>query len=249
MQIAAIVFTGLLTPALPLGLMLWYHRKGGRWSAFWVGAGTFIVFALVLEQALHALVLGSPLGGAIQGNIWLYGLYGGLAAGLFEETGRLIAFRSLLKKHTAPATALAYGAGHGGAEAVLVVGAAMLNNLLVLLLAGSGAVTDPAVLSAAETVAAVPVWTFLWTALERVLAVALHVSNSVLVFAAARRPGKGWLYLAAVLLHTGANFLAVTLNAKAGIAAAEAATAAVAVLAACLAGIVYQNLKKAQKTS
>ena len=54
--------------------------------------------------------------------IKLYALYGGLAAGLFEETGRLLAFRFILKPHTARITALSYGIGHGGIEAFWVMG-------------------------------------------------------------------------------------------------------------------------------
>ena len=246
MQTAAIAFTGLLTLALPLGLVLWYQRRGGRWSDFFTGAATFVLFALVMEQLLHTLVLRSPLGGAVQNTIWLYGLYGGLAAGLFEETGRLVAFRFFLKKHTAPATALAYGAGHGGAEAVLVVGVTMVNDLILLSMLQSGAITDPAVLSAAQAVASAPAGMFLWAALERVAAVALHVCNSVLVFAAARQPGKGWLFCVAVLAHAALDFLAVTLNASVGVAAAELATVAVTALVACLAAKVYQNLQKIQ---
>ena len=249
MRIAAIIFTGTLSAALPLGLMLRYRKKGGTWTAFLAGAGTFVLSALVLERIFHALVLASPLGGMIQDSLWLYGLYGSLAAGLFEETGRLITVRLFLKKQRTPGTALAYGAGHGGAEAVLLVGVTMLNNLLVLLLAGSGAVTDPAVLAAAETLAATPAGMFLWAALERVAAVALHVSNSVLVFAAAGQREKRWLYPAAVLLHAGANFLAVTLNAKAGTAAAELATVILTALAACFAGQIYRKLKKSAETS
>ena len=79
----------VLTAAVPLGVMLLLRRRGGRWGAFWTGVGTFFLFALVLEAMFHQLVLGSPLGAAIRGNIWLYALYAGLAAGIFEETGRL----------------------------------------------------------------------------------------------------------------------------------------------------------------
>lgn len=247
MQIAAMIFTGALTVLLPLGLMAFYHRRGGSWAAFFTGAGTFFVFAMVLEQLLHALVLASPLGGIIQGNIWLYGLYGGLAAGIFEETGRLLAFRFLLKKHTAPATALAYGAGHGGIEAVLTVGLTMLSNLLLLAMLKSGTVTDPAVREAAEAVAAVPAGMFLWAALERLAAVAIHVCCSVLVFTAVRQAGKRWLFPVAVGAHAALDFLAVTVNALAGTAPAELATAAFAALTVCFTAWVYRNLKNMPK--
>ena len=116
----------LMTLLVPLGVMLALRRRGGSWTAFLTGAGTFVLFVMVLEPVLHNLVLRSPVGAAIQQNILLYALYGGLAAGLFEETGRLLAFRFVLKTRTARLTALSYGIGHGGIEAFLVMGLSMI---------------------------------------------------------------------------------------------------------------------------
>lgn len=79
----------------PLGLGLFFRRRGGRWRAFLLGAAVFLVFALVLEQRAHQLILGGPAGGVITGDLGLYALYGGLMAGLFEETGRFAAFQLL----------------------------------------------------------------------------------------------------------------------------------------------------------
>lgn len=99
-SILAVCVTLALTVVLPVGAMLLLGRRGGKWRCFFAGAAAFILFAMILEQLLHSAVLRSPAGAVLQGNIWLYGLYGGLAAGLFEETGRLAAFRLLLKKET-----------------------------------------------------------------------------------------------------------------------------------------------------
>jgi uncharacterized membrane protein YhfC len=50
--------------------------------------------------------------------------YGSLAAGLFEETGRWLAMRWLMRRDASraqhPGIALAYGLGHGGAQAWIV---------------------------------------------------------------------------------------------------------------------------------
>ena len=77
--IAAIVAVIILVIAVPLGTMLFLHKRGGAWTTFLIGAGTFILFAMILEQLFHGLVLFSGIGAVIQGNIWLYGLYGGRA--------------------------------------------------------------------------------------------------------------------------------------------------------------------------
>ncbi|MDE6282170.1 MAG: YhfC family intramembrane metalloprotease, partial [Oscillospiraceae bacterium] len=120
--IAAIVAVIILVIAVPLGIMLFLRKRGGAWTTFLIGAGTFILFAMILEQLFHGPVLFSGIGAMIQGNIWLYGLYGGLAAGLFEETGRFLAFRFALRRRQDRITSLTYGIGHGGIEAFLIAG-------------------------------------------------------------------------------------------------------------------------------
>ncbi len=245
-QILAMIFVALLTVALPLGLMLALRRRSGKWGPFWVGVLIFVVSAMVLEQVFHTLVFMSPLGPVLQGSLLATALYGGLAAGLFEETGRLAAFRLLLRGERAPVTALAYGAGHGGVEAVLLVGLTMVNNLALAALVGGGAVTDPAVLAAAETLAATPAGMFLWAGLERCSAVALHLANSVLVFAAVRGRRYG-LYLLAILTHAVANFLAVMLSTAVPTAVVELAVLAWSLLTAAMAWRVYRGLPAAEQ--
>lgn len=234
----------VLTAVVPLGVMLLLRRRGGRWGAFWTGAGTFFLFALVLEAMFHQLVLGSPLGAAIRGNIWLYALYAGLAAGIFEETGRLLAFRLMLRRRRERITALAYGIGHGGGEAFLLLGVTYLSNLVLLALLQSGAALPPEITAALEPLAAVPVSTFLWAGFERVGAITLHMACSVLVFAAAAGRGRRWLFPAAVLLHFAADFVTVIAGARLPIAATELLVALCALLAAVLAARVYKNLEE-----
>lgn len=240
-SILAVCVTLALTVVLPVGAMLLLGRRGGKWRCFFAGAAAFILFAMILEQLLHSAVLRSPAGAVLQGNIWLYGLYGGLAAGLFEETGRLAAFRLLLKKETRPVTALAYGLGHGGIEAMLITGMTMVNNMIVAAAVSGGRELAPELESAAAVLAATPATLFLWAGFERVVAIALHVANSVLVFAAVRRQRYG-LYLAAILTHTAVNFLAVVTNAYCSVAITELAVLAFTALVALAAARVYRGL-------
>lgn len=219
-SIAVILAVLILTIAVPLGAMFYLHRRGGSWKAFLVGAGTFIVFAMLLEPILHNLVLRSPVGTTIQQNIWLYGLYGGLAAGLFEETGRFLAFQFLLRNRRERTAALAYGAGHGGAEAFLLVGLTMLSNLILGFTYANAASVPPEIAPAVEVLLATPASMFLWSGLERLTAMTLHISLSVPVFAAVRT-GRRWLFPAAILAHAVFDFAAVVSNAFLPIAATE----------------------------
>ena len=241
-SILAILFTLAFSIAFPIGLMLYLRRKGGKWIAFLTGAVTFILFAMILESILHNLLFLTPLWAVLQGNIWLYGLYGGLAAGVFEETGRLLAFKLFLKNEREPVISLSYGIGHGGAEAILLVGLTMVGNLVLATAVSAGGITDPAVIEIAEQLASTPAGMFLWAAFERFGAIILHLSLSVLVFAAVREPGKKWLFPFAILSHAAADFIAVVSNAYLPVAATEIIILALAVMAALFARMVYGAL-------
>ena len=92
-SIILMAVNALLGFAVPVGLSWYLVRKHHvKISTILIGAATFIVFALVLESVMHQLVLNGPHGAAIQGNRLWYALSGGLAAGLFEETGRFLSF-------------------------------------------------------------------------------------------------------------------------------------------------------------
>ena len=246
-SILAILFTLVFSIAFPIGLMLFFRQKGGKWTAFLVGAVTFILFAMILEPVLHNLLFLTPLWAVLQGNIWLYGLYGGLAAGVFEETGRLLALKLVLKHERGPITALSYGIGHGGAEAILLAGLTMVGNLVLAAAVSAGEMTDPAVLELAEQLASTPAGMFLWAAFERLGALILHLSNSVLVFAAVREPGKKWLFPVAVLAHAAANFIAVVSNAYRPVAATEIIVLVYAGIVALFARMLYRTLPAAAR--
>ena len=246
-SILAIAFTLVFSVVLPIGLMLFFRKKGGKWSTFFIGAAAFALFAMLLEPILHNLLSLTPLWAVLRGNVWLYGLYGGLAAGVFEETGRFLAFRLVLKKEREPITALSYGIGHGGIEAILLVGLTMVSNLALAALVSSGGTTDPGVLEAAAQLAATPAVMFLWAAVERLGAIVLHLSLSVLVFAAVRQPGKTWLFPAAILTHAAADFIAVVSNAYLPVAATEIIILIVAALAALFARKIYRTLPAADQ--
>jgi len=213
MAVAAIL--GIIIPAV---LYIYLRKKKHVDNMpFWIGGAVFVVFAMVLERA--ALFGVSQLSGweDIKGNLLLYAVIGGLFAGVFEETGRLAAFTTVLKKKRGnDANALMYGAGHGGTEAVLILSLTMVNNLVLCFMANRG---NTAALSAGGTdvtqimrdLAAISPLMFLVGVAERVSAVALHISLSVLVWFAVKNKRQRLLYPAAVLIHAGVDAVAVLL--------------------------------------
>ena len=141
-SVAMMAVCALVGIVAPVALAWWLVRKHhARLITILIGAGVFFVFALLLEPVLHQVVLKGPHGDAIMGNTWYYALYGGLAAGLFEETGRFLGMKFLLKKEPdGPMPAVAYGVGHGGMEMLMIFGITMISNIVISLMINAGQV-------------------------------------------------------------------------------------------------------------
>ena len=222
LTIAVLALNTLLGLALPIGLLLILRKKTGcSVMPFFAGCVTFVLFVVVLESFVHSLVLTGPFGQKIWETPWLYALYGGLAAGLFEETGRLMAMKLLIKKAPRPAVSLMYGAGHGGIEVMIVMLPTMITYLVyaILLNTGNGAVLtsgmDAATIETVQTtmqsVAALPAWQLLISPVERIAAVIAHLSFSVIVWFAVKNHRAAYLLLA-IVLHALLDAVTVILN-------------------------------------
>ena len=210
--------------AIPIFLFIYFRKKKNADTLpFFIGCAVMLIFALILESAVHQIVLTSSAGEKIMNNTWLYALYGGLMAGLFEETGRLIAFKTVLRKYRENnIDALMYGAGHGGFEAMYLLGFSMINNIIVAGMINSGGIAtiteslSGEVLTQTEavlqTMITTPSLVFLIGIIERVFAVILQMALSVLVWFAAKNKNHWYLYPAAILIHFAVDAIAVILS-------------------------------------
>ena len=243
----------LVCVAIPLLLLFYYKKKGAQVLPFFVGCAVFVLFALILESLMHQLVLKVlPMGEKIMGNTLLYALYGGLAAGVFEETGRFLAFKTVLKnKRDNDRNGLMYGAGHGGIEAVLllsatyasyvVMGIMMNMGLTDKLTAGlTGAMADQ-MQTVFTAIAAMTPLTCLLAIVERCAAMTTHVSLSVLVWFAAKKSGKLWLFPLAILLHAAMDGVTVILASRLSVVAVEGCLVVMALLLALVARTVWKR--------
>ena len=221
-SLAAMVVSLLIAVGVPVALGVLAIRRGkARLSSILTGAATFIVAAMLLEQLLHMLVLGF-LAPNLSQYLPLYALYGGLAAAVFEEGGRYIAMKHAMKRTLDGPNAFAYGVGHGGAEAILLVGSTMISNLQVSLMINGGTLESTLSSSGADDAAiqaTIQSLSALWTApsaqfllggIERIPAVALQIALSMLVYKAVKL-GKRQLFLLAMAFHLTVNFITVLL--------------------------------------
>lgn len=250
-MMAANAFLGIAVPVCLAVYLVRKHRA--KLSSILIGAGTFILFALVLESILHQLVLKGPHGSDILGNTLLYALYGGLAAGVFEETGRFLSMKFLMKKEPSkPLPGIAYGVGHGGAEMLIIFGITMINNLVISALINSGQADAifakvpeeaagqlQAQLDQLQTLGAGTLLIGLW---ERFSALILHLGLSMLVWVAVRKGGKWlWLFPAAIALHAIVDAGTVLLQKSTGLVPLELIVMAEAI---AVAAIGYNVAKK-----
>lgn len=204
----------LLGIAVPFLLAWWLARKyKANVATMAIGAAVFIVFALGLESVVHQIVLKGPSGAGILGNTWLYALYGASMAALFEETGRFLAMKFLLRKEPSGALpGVSYGLGHGGIEMFMLFGLGMVSNMVIAIMMNAGqgdllfANVPPeameqvqAQLAGIESITAGSVLVGLW---ERISALILQLGLSLIMWTAVRRGGKWlWLIACAFLLH------------------------------------------------
>jgi len=222
LSIVSIAISAVLSVLVPIAAVIVLGvKKRMNWKALGLGVLLFIAFVLILESLLHQAVLGSdPDASAIYGNKWLYMIYAGFAAGIFEETARLLGFKFILKvpENESIDTGLSYGLGHGGFESLFIGGASAIGNLAMSFMHNSGALGGvKAALSGAELDAlnksigllvSTPPYEFLVPGFERMVALVLQVSLSLFVLKAVSQ--RKWQYfLLAILIHAGVDMIAV----------------------------------------
>lgn len=207
--IAAFLVGGILAILIPIAALIIFKLKNKdvKLWYFFIGAATFVAFALILEQILHYFMLST-----IQNSgVVFYTLYGALCAGIFEETGRFLAFKLFCKNENDPRASIMYGLGHGGVEAVVLVGITLISYAVTAMTVNAlgtealfGALPDEQRWAAEAQIAALTDYDMVSTIVslaERILAIVLHTALSVIVFASIKMKGKLWLYPAAIVLH------------------------------------------------
>lgn len=243
----------LLMICLPLALgALLAKRWILSWGLFGIGAATFVASqvlhlpfnSLVLNRALVALGWSNPAsleklaGGAI---------LAGLSAGFFEEGARYLTYRFWAKEARSWGEGLMLGAGHGGIEAVLLGLLAGYALFQALALRGSNlaAMVPADQLQLAQTQLQayweLPWYGALLGAVERLFAICLHLSLSVMVLQCFARRQHGWLALA-IGWHAVVDTVAVAASLRLGVYWAEAL---VGLMALASVGIVLALREKA----
>lgn len=190
MNIIAYGFTLLVSLLLPFFISIYLIiRSKLYFKPIIVGVLTFLIFQVFTRIYILQVILPT--------QVWyiqftyefpiLYAFLLSLSAGLFEEIGRYLMMKYALRKMDIK-QALAFGLGHGGIEAILFVGVALL-------------LTNPAVIDTQQLFMA---------GLERFSAILFHLGFSVLVYQMIFKQKK-YNLLISIGFHTLVNFVSVVL--------------------------------------
>lgn len=258
--LAGLAVEAVLVILIPIILLIvWKKKTGASLKPAVAGMIVFPLFGIGLKMipGYFLLMADNPVSRAITSNVWLYSIIGGgLLAGIFEEGGRFVAFKTVLKNFGSGKDAVSYGIGHGGFESAYV-GFSVMSILMTAIMVNSGGM---ALLTAGMDAEMVETFTaqlksyaespFYVPAVlgtfERICAITLHISLSVLVFTAAREKKYLYLFPCAILLHTGLNSL--TGFYSSGMVSAVGMEVIIAVYAAIVTFFAFRLYKKVWST-
>ena len=229
-QIGLLALGTILMIATPIVIaIIWTKKKKERFTTVLVGAATFLLFAVILEKPLQALLIAPTQIGLADTGISqfvnarpiLWAFIVGLFPGVFEETGRLVAYKTVLKKRKNRETSISHGIGHGGFEVMYLMGVTYATYIAYAVMINSGTfgtVVDQVMAQApdqadtlvvvANGIASFSFANLALSIVERVFAVLFHIGASIIVFYACRDKGRLWLYPLAILIHTAMDFIA-----------------------------------------
>lgn len=213
--IAFMVLTLLLCVAIPsVGIFALSKRYPHVWRAFGVGAVAFFVSQMMLRIPLMTMstALAPDTLGAFLNSVPV----ASFSAGLFEETARLLFMMWLLKGFYRRADGIAFGLGHGGIEAVLLVGMTMVNNLVFALMINLGKWDLVANLMPPQDAdrirdifVSTPATDYFAGGIERIWAIGLHVTCSLIIMMGIVHGRRILAWCVAVLVHGFTNFAAI----------------------------------------
>ena len=225
--ILAVLVTLFISLILPVIAYIVYGAKNkgkGVWSAWLLGAAGFFVFQIIIRTPiLSVLSLIPGYVAFVTEHYVLYCLVLAFTAALFEVVGRYIVAK-IMRKNLSYERSMAAGMGHGGIEAMIIVGMTYINNIVYIVMINTGSFD-----SVVEQTAALGVDTsqligikdsflsmssgiFLLAGYERILTMILHVALSMLVcyFVSRKKDIQG--IVVCVLIHWMTDFVSPVVN-------------------------------------
>ena len=193
----AMGFTLILSAVVPLAAMLVYsimRKKQGVVAAWFLGAAGFFVTQVIIRIPLLSLCsLSEGFVAFAENNYVIYSILLAFTAALFELVGRYVVAK-ILSKNLTFTKGFAAGLGHGGIEAMVIVGMTYITNFMYAAMINSGTIdTIIAEVEAAgvdatsihqlvDSLVNTPSIIFCLAGYERLLTMICHLAMTLIVF-------------------------------------------------------------------
>lgn len=214
MSIIFMIISTVICFGLPIGLAMYFYKKE-KISFMSVGVGALIFIVSQISTRLPMLNYLNDKGWFVQSiksNTIIYVVFLALTAGIFEEVGRFIGFKYLLKNKLNWKNGIAFGIGHGGIEAILLVGMTYVANIIFSISINSGSFYTlvekaPQIAGLKEILVTTPSYMFMLGGIERIFAILLHMAMTMIVLEGVIKNDKKYV-LYAILIHALVDFIA-----------------------------------------
>lgn len=194
--IIAVCVTLFISLVLPFILYIGYgfKNRGMRIKQAWLlgAAGFFVLQVVIRIPILNLLSLNEGFISFATEHYVLYCLVLAFTAALFELVGRYVVAK-IMSKNLTYERSIAAGLGHGGIEAILVIGMTYLNNLIYIIMINTGefdemveqtaalGVDTSSLVAIKEALIGSGASIFLLAGYERILTMIAHVALSLVV--------------------------------------------------------------------
>ena len=191
-----IICATLFETLLPFVLaFIWISKFNGRICYIFIGIGGFI--GSVLIESIFISLISKQF----EKDSFILTLITGISPGLFEETGKYLLIKYIYSQEKIKNNSVSYGIGHGGIESFMI-GIAFLANIFAKdILIEKGALKKSITFSFC-----------LMSAIERLFAITLQISLSILNYKA-KKEKKNIFYFYAIILHDLIDLFAILYHA------------------------------------
>lgn len=221
-SLITMVITFLICIVAPILALIIYAVKNkgkGVWVAWLVGAAGFFVMQIVIRTPILSIL--SVSDGFVKfanEHYVVYVLILAFTAALFEVVARFVG-AIILKKKQCYEVAVGAGLGHGGIEAMVLIGMTYVNNILYSIMINSGTydvMVEQAAQMGVDVSSLVSVKSalietspamFLVAGYERILTMILHVAMTVLVFWFVHKKKTFIGIILCLVIHTVIDFV------------------------------------------
>ena len=210
-----------------IALFIWVKFFKGKTKPFFIGMAGFICSIILENIFLYLINL------IFKSIIIIFYIIAGICPGLFEETGRFICLRFFLTKEKDKKVSISYGIGHGGLESILTG----INVISILILKDT-------LIKNGNLKQSIPFYLNMVSAYERLFAVILHISLSVIVYKSVIEK-KIYFYIFAIIIHDFVDLFALLYQLKVikSIFVVELILTILSVSSAIFSYKLYNNLK------